>query len=422
MNRFCNFITWIFLFLAIYGCTPIIPETSSTPEPVLTPNGVQVTRQAVESPPVNDEATSLKTPQTTPDLVPTYQTTDLATPTATPMSPSTNSDISKILQSDLFVVNSTGILRLSLADGEREYLLRKKGDWGDWSTSFSETGQLLAYWIRTETTSELWLAHLKPWFPELMMTVDVNYDVVSLEWLANDRFLLIRLGSFEEREVGHKITIVWSSILDVTAKNIVSPENWLGSCTILAFSPQTNHLATWCPGIQEGEVEYIVVEESGEVWFTEQDPDEVLKEIQFDGETHWAWSQDRKYVAFTQFEEEEKLYYTPADINSPTTLADNNSNLYSFLNWSPNNQFLSYFGKCPDGLFCHIILDVTRQNIVWHSQVSSLGSVGRLIWSPDNQYVAVSVLGEIVIINIESHEEVLRLQNIPVVEMVWVDD
>lgn len=171
MNRFSSLITITLLSLVVYGCAPATPVPSSTPETISSPNGVQLTQQAAEISPANTDAAPSKIPQTSPELVPTHQAPDPTTPTLESALQPTHSHISDTPQGDLFVVNPMGVLRLSLADGEQDYLLRKKSAWDDWRTSFSETGQLLAYWIRTGTTSELWLTHLKPWSPELIMAI-----------------------------------------------------------------------------------------------------------------------------------------------------------------------------------------------------------------------------------------------------------
>ena len=285
----------------------------------------------------------------------------------------------------LFVANQVGIFRISMENGESEQVVETQNDWVEWKSSFSGTGSFLAFWIQTDTNSELWLTPLSKWDPELLLRFDTKkYDVVSLEWLMNDHYLLLRLGNIEDGKIGQSVSTVDSYLLSPYDKQVKSPTNWTGNCTILARSPQTERLATWC--YDEHKNEYIVVETSGELWFTEQQPVEVLKEIQFDGDTPWAWSPDQELVAYTSFDPDkgiEHLYYILSGAIKPTIVADNFSNLYSFLAWSPNNQFLSYTGKCADRQFCKVVMEIANQKVVWNSQMSNIAAQV-LAWSLDS--------------------------------------
>ncbi len=411
--RFKMFTIGILLSVGLFCCAPATSQDSErqfTSDSVLEQASVipsSGTIAALELKPT-DQLVSTVIPATPPST----DTLGLPTPIA-----------QEILNGKLYIIDSEGVSYLPLDDTRQEYILTKGSDWIDWRASFSKTGHFLAYWKRTSTTSELWLTQLRTWSPELILSFKTEHDVVSLEWLAGDRYLLVRLGVFEDREVGQKILVVRSYIIDSHERSIKTPENWAGGCGILAFSPQTNYLATWCSEKSEGgdvQSDYIVVEANGDIWFTEQQPDEILKEIKFDGETIWSFSPDGQYVSYTLFEDGEHLFYTPTERNSPTILMKNSSSAYSFLGWSFDSQFLSYFGKCPNGHFCQAIIDVTIQRMVWNSQMNDLDNAHPLTWSPDSQHIAVSVLDEIFVIDIKSQQVILQFQNVPLIEMIWV--
>ncbi len=350
-------------------------------------------------------------------------------PTVIPSQQPEDEIIQDSIDGNLFIVDPTGVIRLSLPDGAQERILQSHNDWIDWKSRFSESGQFLAYWIRTETTSELWITPLNNWSPELIISFDTGkYDVVRLEWLANDKYILLRLGNVvEDSMIGQREDITNTYLINLENKRVDSPGNWSGDCTILAISPRSKQIATWCFEKQSDRKttnHYIVVEDDGEVWFTENPPTEVLKEIAFAGDNRWAWSLDRQFVAFTVFDEGEgveHLFYRHSNDDFAIPLTDNSSELFSFLVWSPNNQFIAYYGDCPDGHFCQVIMRIGDQNAVWNSQMSGLDKVRNLSWSPDSQHVAISVFGEVVIVNIMTHESVLRFQDLSAIQMVWIE-
>ncbi len=378
--------------------------------------------------PLVTAATPLKQPILTAILEPTSASTTLSSPTSE-LVPQPTETASSFMEGSLYVYNAEGILRVDLVDGVEEYVLRREADWVHWQANFSGNNLFVAYWIQTSSKLELWVSNLKQWDPKQLIALsDVDYDLVGLQWVLGDKTLLIQLGHFTEETPGININIESSYLVNVSG-DIVSDEHWSGKCTILAFSPRTDSLATWCfEEVPQGDMQqYIVVEEDGAVWRIEQHPEEILKEIQFDGETHWAWSPDGEYAAYTLFfNGQEYLYYTSTNVNTSTLIFDNNSNQYSFLGWSPDNQYLSYSGKCPNGLRCQVIMEVGTQNIVWSSQMTNW-TADHLAWSPNSQYIATSVTDlkspittQIVIIDVISSQEVFHIPNLPAIDMVWL--
>jgi len=349
-------------------------------------------------------------------------------PTIIPNQQPESEIIQDSINGNLFIADPTGVIRLSLPDETQERLLEPYNNWIDWKSRFSESGQFLAYWIRKETTSELWITPLNNWSPDLIISFDTGkYDVVRLEWLANDKYILLRLGNVvEDSMIGQREDITDAYLINLENKRVDSPSNWSGDCTILAISPKSKQIATWCFEKQSNRKtnRYVVVEDRGEVWFTENPPTEVLKEIAFAGDNRWAWSLDRQFVAFTIFDEDEgveHLFYRHSNDDFSTTLTDNSSELFSFLVWSPDNQFITYSGDCPDGYFCQVIMKIDNQNVVWNSQMSGLDNVRNLSWSPDSQHVAVSIPNEVVIVNIMTNEPVFRFQDLSAIQMVWIE-
>lgn len=236
-----------------------------------------------------------------PTVTPTPSPTVTAVPTvmATPTTPAATATPYP-LRGDLFIFRSPSpydpsyIYRYSLDSGEGDYVLQQEEEWQRLIVWFSPRGTLAAYWVDTDHNSELWLTPLNPWAPELVLTLpETGYELITLDWLVDDQYLLLQLYPDFDGEVGS------SYLISTESKQVESKAGWHGNCSILAFSPQTNHLATWCPmgNEQDPSSTYVVLEESGELWFSEQSPEEVLTETLLTYEP-WLWSLDRRYVVF----------------------------------------------------------------------------------------------------------------------------
>lgn len=355
-----------------------------------------------------------------PEDIPALTVQPSASPTETSISHKIQAtEALESIDGELLVIDSIGIVKLSFSQDQPEYLLRKGDDWLWWKAAFSNDGDFLAYLFQTEDGYELWLTDSRLWLPELAISIESKHEVASLEWLVNDKYLLMRLGSLEEDNVGQKIRIDESYIVNPRSGLIESPEDWSGSCNILAFSPRTGNLATWC--IDEGtNQENIVIEIDGELWTTDQEPSEILKELAFEGETSWAWSYDEDYIGFTKFDRGESLYYSPTDKDMPILLAGTDSGPFGFLSWSPNSEYLMYFGKCEDGNFCHIISQVENKEVLWTSQTNTLTNVGPVAWSPNSDFIAISTPNSIVIVNLSSRQKVFEINNISVIDLKWI--
>lgn len=371
---------------------------------------------------------SLPHPTTSPPTVtPSPSPTITATPTVmdTPTTPAATATPYPI-RGDLFIFRSPSpydpsyIHRYSLDSGEGGYVLQQEEGWQRLKAWFSPRGTLAAYWVDTGHSSELWLTPLDPWSPELVLSLpETGYDLETLDWLVDDRYLLLQLYTDWPDKADR------SYLINTESKQVESVAGWRGDCSILAFSSQTNHLATWCPmgSEQDPSSTYAVLEESGDLWFSEQPPEENLTETLSIFEP-WLWSLDGRYVVFNQMGTTRfQLGVINTNTGETKVLTDENSSSYAPYALSPDNRYLYYGGKCDDGLFCELVMDTETEEVIWTNQaINSPGGGWPLFWSPDSHYFAISLRnGAMGIVEVATGEMVLQLDGLSG-QMVWVQD
>lgn len=362
-------------------------------------------------------------PTATPSPSATMTPTVMTTPT-TPAAMATPYPI----RGDLFIFRSPSpydpsyIYRYSLDSGEGDYVLRQEEVWQSLDVWFSPRGTLAAYWVDTGRSSELWLTPLDPWSPELVLSLpETDYELVTLDWLVDDRYLLLQLYTDWPDEADR------SYLINTDTKQVESVAGWRGNCSILAFSSQTNHLATWCPmgSEQDPSSTYAVLEESGQLWFSEQPPEEDLTETLSIFEP-WVWSLDRRYVVFNQMGTPRfQLGVINTSTGETRIMTDENSSSYTPHALSPDNRYLYYGGKCDDGQFCGLVMDMEAEEIIWTTQAfnpPNRGGDRPFFWSPDSHYFVVPLRnGAIGIVEVTTGEVVLQLDGLSG-QMAWVQD
>ena len=171
-----------------------------------------------------------------------------------------------------------------------------------------------------------------------------------VEWLAGEHYLFFQLY----REIWGTSEPVNSYLINIENKQVMSPPDWKGNCNVVAFSPRTGHMATWCLTSNEQDTSetYAVIEENGEQWFSNERPLQIVKEREASGE-YWLWSHDRQYFVFSDIAAPRGLLNI-MDTSTETImrLADEYSVNYTVVALSPNNRYLAYYGRCPNGDSC----------------------------------------------------------------------
>lgn len=331
----------------------------------------------------------------------------------------------------LLMSNSQGVVRFSLEDSSQTNLLQRQEEWLEWRVGFSPSGKKLAYWFQTETASEIWLANVEPWSTELLLALPVGeYEGVIFEWLGTERYVYVELRGANELGIAE---IVRSFLFDTEEGQLESSPEWRGFCSILAYSPRTERLASWCPespfyigGVDHEQ--YYVVETTGDLWTTEESPEEFIR-VRDWGTQQWVWSLDGNYVAFTTYESGNgvQLHYGPvekAQEDSIIDLSNGRTNYYERLSLSPDKRYLAFIREnCPGQPICHLVLEISTQEILWTNQKISNSDVTDFAWSPDSQYFAVDFLMEgLFIVETQTGNVVLHLPEVTNEEMIWFRD
>lgn len=418
----------ITMFLILAGCTTTSPASTPSGEVVSDVSTVAVSR--VSSTPTPSSIVALpsaplgKTPTAT-----STATIQSATPTISPTVAIIPTVVATPypIHGDLFFYSAYSpfepryIYSLSLETGQATQILKQE-DGQNLDAWFSSTGTLATYWVETADHSELWLTPLEVWSPELVLTVpETDYFTYYVEWLATDHYLFFQTY----REILGATEPVNSYLINIESKQIVSPPSWKGNCNIVAISPRTNQIATWCliENEQDTAETYIVIEENGEQWFRDERPEQIVEER--NPSEFWAWSHDRQYFAFSDYAEpRDILNMTNTRTETTIRLDDGYSDYYSVLSLSPNNRYLAYLGNCANGDYCQLIMDIETEEVIWTSQEVTPPNTftSWLIWSPDSRYFALYVSPELVIIEVETGEVVMRFDDLDWVRGVWLQD
>jgi hypothetical protein len=325
----------------------------------------------------------------------------------------------------LYLRTPTGIARFSLLTEEIEDLVTKEPDW-DMSFAFSPDRQQLAYWLHGEERSELWVTKLTEWSPELVFTVSgIEHEWNGLWWL-NDQYLVFEPGYWNQGV--HFFIPVRSYLINVPQQKVELETGSLIFGCSLALSPQSEQIATWCPAI-EGWSDpqeyflhppsyYVVLEGNGEYWLSEPSPTDVLVEYRERPEQLWSWSYTGKYVAFSTYDAVARvrtLYYLDAQGQSLIAVEDDP---YHAWDWSPDQRYISFVGRCPPGS-CNKVFDRESQQVAWTSRdLPGVTNATSLNWSYDSNYIAVWSEG-ITIIDVETGERVRNFKDLSGAVIVW---
>ncbi|HRQ42669.1 MAG TPA: hypothetical protein PLD25_32550 [Chloroflexota bacterium] len=411
------------------SCTPSIGSSGSTVESTIqTPHVTEVLSGTTVQ--------KTSTPKATPSPLLPHPTIEISTSTPTvsrtaTVVPTMVASVTPYpVHGDLFIFGAYSpfepryIYSLSLETSQIRYILKQEDDWQNLNAWFSPTGALATYWVETADHSELWLTPLEFWSPELVLTVpETGYNTYYVEWLAVDKYLFFQTY----REILGAREPVNSYLINTVSKQIVSPPGWKGNCNIVAFSPRTNQIATWCliENEQDTSVTYAVVEENDELWFSNDRPEQIVKERGTIGE-FWSWSHDRQYFVFSDYAEpRDLLNMTNARTETTIHLDDGHSDHYDVVSLSPNNRYLAYFGNCANGEYCQLIIEIETEEVIWTSQEvtpPNRGTPLALVWSPDSRYFALWVSPEVLVIEVETGEIVMRFDDLDWVRGVWLQD
>lgn len=368
--------------------------------------------------------TSTSIPMETQELETTPSPTSVPTKLPTPTSTPTPDPISGSL-----LIAGEGFLQVSLESGEQSFLLENQADWLNWRASFSPGNEQVVYWVKTDEASELWTIPLSSWAPErLLYLPGTDYVNVRYYWLNTDRHLFVQFYVIDDMTGVLEVPVA-SYILDSSEKTVLSRPGWYGICTVLAVSPQTNHLSTWCPMEDEpsGQLPYLVVELDESVWISEAAPQIVLSEREnwVDINSMWEWTGDGKYVVYGIYDGElkETLYYSPTDRNEPVVLSDGRTDGFGAISLSPDGSYIAYEGICPNGIGCQLVMQTATQDIVWTSQrIPNISTGSSLTWSPDSRFFAKVKSFGVVIVDVALQETVLQLDTLTIGEMVWLEE
>lgn len=374
---------------------------------------------------VEDGDTSLST--SLPHLLPTVLTTATVisiSPTVTAQAISTDVPVTTdtVVPGGTLWIDSfdAGLLSVSVETGEIKQVVPKTSAWLLTRFAVSPDKQRMAYWIHTTEKSELWVSDLVDWMPELIFTVpDLDPNAGTLWWISND-YLSLEPGSYTPPFY----LPLHAYIINMNSKQVEMESRSFNFGCLLARSPQTDEIATWCPARENwNDAEsfwradpsyYVVIEEEGFLWTTEDPPQEKLAELKTN-QDNWGWSSDRQKVAFPLYDELDQrvlLHVVERRLTSSVRLKDPAS-WYSYFRdtapWSPNTRYLAYIGDCS-GQECYRIMDVESQEVVWTSQnVPEAQHLRGLVWSDDSEYVSLLTDKEVFIIYLHNNEVVKQL-------------
>jgi Tol biopolymer transport system component len=319
----------------------------------------------------------------------------------------------------LLSYNSEGIFQFPLETGRPTYLLSWPSDVLTKHASFSPDGNKVVFWQQSETTSELWFSELEPWSPELLLTLpETNYESAGSDWLGTKRYIRFSLGRPNELGIH---TVVATYLIDTQKKEVVETlSGWETMCPILAFSPRSKRVATWCSSDQGAS--YLVVETEGELWTTTELPDRLLVNKE-QNSLGWSWSNNAEHVVFTEFINDtfdKQLYFTSSENDLPIRLSNVKGTYFHNFSLSANGDYLSNFSTCPDGIGCTLIIHIPSGEIVWTSQaIPYLGPGIIPAWSPDGNYFVTSDFNLSYIIELPTGQIIQEIDAVPHETLVW---
>lgn len=358
----------------------------------------------------DDHSVTIVAPTATTKATQTSTPTPELTPTREPEAPG----------GTLFIKSfDEGFLRVSLETGEVETLVPKEEDWLLWRFAVSPDQRRVAYWIHTSQTSELWLSSLTEWSPEVLLSLsDLEHDAANLWWPSND-YLLLEPGISDHRY--NLFVPAHAYIINVHQKQVEVEDTGFAFGCLLAPSPRTEEVATWCPA-KESWIDvqsyytaptsyYAVIEEAGFLWTTTEPPVVILAQLKTPDNT-WAWSHDRSLVAFPLYDSEkgrDLLHFVERSTLASFLIDQQDVRYYSALDWSPDNRYITYFGTCAT-YACNLITDLASREVIWTSQViPGLQNGTYLAWAHDSRHIALQFEG-ITILDLRTNEIVRQLK------------
>lgn len=425
MNMKFNFyiLATVCLLLVVVGCSTQPESVSRTPQVI---------------PELAKDYPTILTPAKNPTQVSTVDATpaDMLTPPNNVLGDDTENDgmatatPSEVMTPDgnIYLRTPTGMSRFSLATEEIEILVSTEPDWDSLGLTLSPDRQQLAYWLHMEEHSELWITELNQWSPELVFAVSgIEHEWIGLWWL-NEHYLLLEPGYIDQRY--NFFIPVKAYLINIPRQRIeVETDSLIFGCS-LAVSPQSNHLATWCPAIEDWADPqsyfttppsfYVVLEAEGEYWLSDLAPAEMFIEFRSLPEDIWSWSYQGTYAVFSTYDEvakESTLYYIDAQGQSLIAVEDD-SRSYHSLDWSPDQKYLSFAGHCSiKG--CNKVFDIGQQQVVWTSEGLPGAENGTYLnWSYDSNYIIVQSEG-LTIIDISTGERIRNLNDLEGNVIVW---
>lgn len=118
---------------------------------------------------------------------------------------------------------------------------------------------------------------------------------IILEWSQDDLHLFISsINLVEEKFVYH----LESDVL----------EPWPYECNRLAISPSSQQVSTWCFPTSDGD-EIAVMEWGGEIWFSDEEPEDLIVEQHDVPVKPWSWSADGKSIGYFDPADPEGYFY-----------------------------------------------------------------------------------------------------------------
>lgn len=300
-----------FALLCLSACMSVRPQTS-TPAIAL-PSALPETLKSMTPSPVQiaSPASSSTTEVTfTPEVSPTLVVSDLL-----------SNHMYTLFQFTCFVGDCVYEAWVENVQGRYIPQLRYAGNDNSDSPAhallltFANTKDLVAYWTDS-ASGQLWISDLAYQEPRLIFSDEANdYRVkdppnldykVKLTWSPDDLHLIVDVPSGSTPDL----------IYDLQTEVL---EPWPWECDQIAFSPRTEHFATWCSSTS-GEARYAVMEWGGEIWYSEQPPaDKLVRGVKLLPpqwiETllqTWAWSADGQQIA----------YFDPADFKGYLHIVD----------------------------------------------------------------------------------------------------
>lgn len=372
---------------------------------------------------------ALVTPTTKPLQSPVV--TSIPTTISTPTSVSSTAIVD--ITGRILLADDIGIQEVLLPNGNSRYLIRKGSDWTEWGASFGQNNDILTYWMVYEGRREVWVTPLQEnWQPKRIMAVEDDFDAWSMgNWTVNDRYLLTSAATLDESSLLEDYTIVRTFIYDTQSEEVVAEPYWPGSCMILAPSPRTQQLALWCSQSDDaGHPQYLVLEPETNPWVTEQIPHDLFEDCH---PSLCAWSADGNYVAYISSEHvPESLYYSTIETPLAVHLKDDLSDFLYFPLWSPNSEYILYYGSSLDSANRYMnTLAIEDSKVKRRAPNTKLGVEYRelAIWSPDSRYVARAAFSFLEDKNLIILEDIIDGREVgridrglnPTTDMIWVD-